>query len=127
MSTLQNKLDIVKKFFDKWTYTQIHWYGVEGFDNSSLNEWIHVSYEPATKLFSTLTNTMSENGIITIDILARKENRTFELYDNLVTIMNDNPIGGSIIKSIDIEGKDLVSTENGDYRVLSIAIYLKIL
>ena len=127
MSTLQNKINMVQRFFSNWTDTEIHWYGVEGFDNSTLDEWIHVSYEPATKTLSTLSREMGERAIISIDILARKENRTFEIYDKLVNLVNNITIGDSMVSNIEVQGKDLVSTDNGDYRVLSIAIYLKTL
>lgn len=127
MSTLQNKVNSIKNLFSNWNMTPVHWYGVDGFDNSTLEEWIYVSYIPAIKTFTTLSREMGERAILSIDIIARKENRTFEIYDNLVTIVNNKCIGDSMVNSIEVEGKNQVSTENGDYKVLSIAIYLKTL
>jgi hypothetical protein len=125
MSVKQSKVEVSKLFFNNWTETKIHWYGLE-FDITGLDEWIRVSYQPTSQKATCIDGEMNNNtGVIDVDIFARKELRTFEIYDMISSIVSNNDIPNIIIRSIDIENKTLVSTDNGDYMELKISIYLK--
>jgi hypothetical protein len=125
MSVKQSKVEVSKLFFNNWTETEIHWYGLE-FDITGLDEWIRVSYQPTSQKAICIDGEMNNNtGVIDVDIFARKELRTFEIYDMISSIVSNNDIPNIIIRSIDIENKTLISTDNGDYMELKISIYLK--
>lgn len=122
---LENKQNISKLFFDNWTTTAIQWYGIE-FDIGTKDEWIAVSYTPTT-VSNAFVNTKNDysTGVIDVDIYARKENRTYQLYDMILEMLSATKIGNNSIRGIDIDGKDLISTDNGDYRVLNISINIR--
>lgn len=125
MSVLEVKQAVTSKFFSEWTETVIHWHGLE-FDNSSIDEWIRVEYIPNETYNSSIDSRMDSNsGWIAIDVFARKENRTYELYDMIVQMLSLERIGGNSVKTIDIQGKDTISTDNGDYKILIASVYLK--
>jgi hypothetical protein len=126
MSILETKQSIATKFHNEWTETEIHWYGLEEFDYSVLDEWIHIGYIPSSKDSAVLDSSLDlETSYIGIDIMARKENRTFEIYDLINALLLGVKFGNVSVKYIDIQGKDLISTDNGDYRVLTISVLLK--
>lgn len=126
MGLLENKIEISKKFHTEWTETEIHWYGLE-FSLNGIEEWIHLEYVPKFESNATLDGFRDKIAFIDIDVFARKENRTFELYDKILEMLSSTRIGNNGIRDITISGKDLISTDNGDYRVLKITVLLKTL
>lgn len=127
MSLLTNKIDISTLFYNNWNETPIHWYGLE-FDINGIDEWIYVSYNPQSDSNITITNDISQEiGTIEIDIFARKENRTLEIYDMIMNLLRHSRVGSNSVKFVDISSKDVISTVNGDYKILRMLVMLKTL
>lgn len=125
MSIIDFKVGVSQFFHTNWTETTIHWYGLE-FDIEGLDEWIYISIEPTSSKNSDISGIgYKENGVINIEIFARNELRTFELYDMISDMVRNNNIGNTYVYSIEIDKKGLLQTEYGDYKILDIGIYLK--
>lgn len=125
MSILDTKRGVSAFFFQNWTETPIHWFGLE-FDINGLDEWIFVSYTHTSSKNADINGSdYRENGVIDILIYARTENRTFEIYDMISNMLRNQRIGNTSVDLISIDNKATMSTENGDYRVLDIGVYLK--
>mgnify|MGYP000114945176 CR=1 FL=1 len=122
--TLEDKIGVTSFFNTNWLETSIHFAGLE-FDPAELEEWIRIEYTPnASKSLDIAFSNYTSKGVLEVSIYARKENRTYELYDLVLTMIRGAKFGDLKIKHIDILNKSNFQTLNGDYINLDVGIYL---
>ena len=119
------KIAINTLFHNLWTDTDIHFNGLD-FDIAGKEEWIYVSYEPVLSIPAGVSNMgYFDNGVIKVTIYARKENRTFELLDSLLYMLQNNKIADMVGYNNKVGSKGVMSTTNGDYMYLNNSYYIK--
>lgn len=121
MSFLENKKSIEQFIYDNWTYTPIHWSGID-FNIEGLSEWIRIAYVPKNTINRSIDAEKSEIGSIRIAIFAKIEFRVFELSDLILEMFKNKKIGNNFVKKVIVLSNGQTSDNNYNYIDIQIEI-----